>query len=956
MKKAMKGAISFALIFAILWGFVVPVSAAGTDTAKARNLLDSFNANGETFTLTTASRIFVVGDSAPAGDLLQTVQLAQQQFAAAGRPSSSVLPIVYGPESYAWDGDIVVELDSSANIDNEGYQLDIATTAKVTASHVDGLLYGLNMLLKHMNYARSNIICGFTAMDEPDTIERTVHLDCGRKYFTKNWICNFIRQISWMGYNSLEFHFSEDGGFRADFWDSSYYKDVFQPENDFSWICGSQPQSWVISESTINGVTTNYKNDPDKGKFLTTAELVEICQTAAEYHIDIIPSFDSPAHVDYLTWRFEQYYESKGGYSFKYKGTTYTANDACINYTNYTGNDGEARWPYYSAINIADNFTKNFMFALYTDIANFFKVYAGSENFNIGADEVSLYTSNLASGYSYQWSADKFPAYVNELDTLLNNLGYTTRIFNDFMGSTVYNFNLSDFNSDIEILYWNSPWDPNDGSYRSEDDTTLPATDFLNSGRTMYNVIQTGTYYCTRITGTSWTWSNKDARDPDNRQWRIYNATETGIYNDWAPNDFGEKGDKDETVTIPDNRVAGAYFCLWHDFAALNTEKEIWNGATDKADSSKVYYLFDRMWSNTIKMWNWDIDDTVSYDDYAAVAGKYGDFPGYTSCSSAASLPTATAPTEAYRADHSKLTDALENKLDSAPYSEASYAKYLAAYEKAASVNANHDATEKEIKEALVALEAAQEQLVERDKVVVVKIMAKLSADAPDEEAVELDTESYPLNTSSYNIYMAPIRGYTFLKASGATFTESDSGDGSGYIRGSSNYGIEVTLYYLNTPDTERLEYLVRNEVTDEDTYSKESWAAYQTALGNAKNFTVMNSTTQSDVDAIVTALELAECGLVAAEAGDRALAVEKLTATARLGKQVGMRITTSANVESLSIEGETLTLCVGKVQTLTSGEVVKIWLVYFPADEVGTFTYTITAGSKSTTVEVIVK
>ena len=98
---------------------------------------------------------------------------------------------------------------------------------------MDGLLYGANMLQKYFRAKGSKTLSGFIASDAPDTKERTVMLDCARKYYTKEWICNFIREISWMGYNTIELHFSEDGGFRMDFWDDKYYTDNYIPANDF---------------------------------------------------------------------------------------------------------------------------------------------------------------------------------------------------------------------------------------------------------------------------------------------------------------------------------------------------------------------------------------------------------------------------------------------------------------------------------------------------------------------------------------------------------------------------------------------------------------------------------------------------------------------------------------------------------------------------------------------------
>ena len=189
------------------------------DSAGLGILADSFVPNSQQFTLGDASRFFVVSDSEPSGDLLQTVQLAQRQFAADCRPTITPLAITWGPEKWITEGDIVIRLDGQCGTSAEGYQLEVTTTAVITASHVDGLLYGLNTLHKHLRNAGCNTIQGFSAQDEPDTVQRIVSLDCGRKYFSKNWICNFIRELSWMGYNTLELHFSDDSGFRADFWD-----------------------------------------------------------------------------------------------------------------------------------------------------------------------------------------------------------------------------------------------------------------------------------------------------------------------------------------------------------------------------------------------------------------------------------------------------------------------------------------------------------------------------------------------------------------------------------------------------------------------------------------------------------------------------------------------------------------------------------------------------------------
>ena len=638
MSKRVRSTAAMILMLILVIGLIpaFPVSAAA-DTSPMGEVVDSYTANSSTFTLTDASRVFVVADTEPTGELLQTVQLIHRQYVADGYD----IQLVWGPESWIADGDIVLRLDASSGIAAEGYKLNVTTTAQVTASDVDGLIYGSNMIQKHLRYAGSSSIQGFTAADAPDTVgQRAVSLDCGRKYYTKDWICNFIREMSWMGYNTLQFHFSDDSGFRFDLWDEAFYTGDFQPKNDFSWICGSNYTSWTLSA---------YKADADKGKYLTTAEVVEILQTAAEYHIEVVPCFDSPSHLDYLTWTFEQNYDSNPSYSFysTYDQKTYYAKDVngVINYTNSRDWSTDLKWPYYSAVNVKGDLAKAFIFELYIDIANFFREYAGSTHMSVGADEVQLSTSNISSSYSYAWGFPDFVNYINELNALLNSKGYTMRMYNDFLGATAYNASSYSFAENIQIQYWDSPFNP---SASSNTNHTQPVSYYVDEGRILYNCIQTGTYYALRKTS-----SGSDARSVSNRQWTFYHANEEDIWDEWYSADISEHGDYSEDVAdVPAANLGGAYFLIWCDYACVSTEKEIWNGCYDTSGSGEYYSLRDRMWSNITKQWNWDVNDTLSFADFAAIRDTYGAHPGLgtttSSCSEGTLLPAAVQPVSGY--------------------------------------------------------------------------------------------------------------------------------------------------------------------------------------------------------------------------------------------------------------------------------------------------------------------
>ena len=643
MKKT-RQIISLILIISLFAGFTLT-----SDAAKADNigrLLDSYTYNPSAeFTLTKNSRVFIVSAIEPDSTICNAACLISEQLGTLSVFEDTAADIVYGTENLAQKGDIVLAFDNEAQTGDEGYTLDVGEKAVITAKDTRGFIYGAGTLIKIF---KNNIsVEGFTAQDTPDTKQRAVMLDTGRKYFTAEWIINFIRQISWMGYNTLELHFSEDGGFRADFWDENFYKDAdgdgiaYNPQNDFSWLCGSHVQSWVKDP---------YRNDPDADKYLTTEELIEICEVAKKYSIDIIPSFDSPSHMDYITWKFEQNYIADPSYSFIYDGKTYNASstDGCINYTGKTGASSPT-WPYYTTIDITEGtMSEAFVFALYEDIADFFKEYAGSEDFSIGADEVNL------SNSSVKWEYSAFPGYINKLNRLLNAKGYTCRIFNDFIGSATYNKNSAskavyEFDSNIEIMYWASDFNINTGKRKNSvwsasffwETADSGPEDTGDGGRTMYNCIGSNCYYVLRVAASTTSYPNMDARNPENRNWSFYGSTEEYIYNNWYPSDFGAKGRYKETgATVPEESLGGAYFLIWNDYAALNTEAEVWNGVYDNTGTSNYFYsLFDRMWSNSIKMWNSDINSTTDYATFAETRDTFGLFPGFTSCSEEASLP-----------------------------------------------------------------------------------------------------------------------------------------------------------------------------------------------------------------------------------------------------------------------------------------------------------------------------
>lgn len=654
MKAFFTKIIGFFLSILMALGIISVKKPETVDACTAMSSIwDSYIQNDETFTLTEESRIFLLSEEAPTGELLCTIQLSQRQFAADNTPTGEILPIVYGSADQIRNGDIVLDLSGFATeLGDEGFELNIGKTATVKVSDTDGLLYGLNTLQKYLRTAKSNSISGFTAVNIPDTDERTVMLDCARKYFTPQWICNLLKEMSWMGYNTLELHITEDSGFRADIWDSRYFT---SPEgNNYSWLCGGEPAYWLYQYGKNSPFAEKSEN---RVKYLTASDLVEICKTAKEYHIEIIPSIDTPAHSEFMNTRYCDYIAGHPDYTFTYNSQIFSmdgvttgdkflsykeafpdaprANFRKVNYSDELPDKNSAA----DGLDVSNPVARAFMFSVIRDYAVFFSQYAGSTKFNIGTDEVNFveygtgWEEYAVSNNFGRTKYDAFLQYVNSAAEVVKSCGYTPRAFND----TLY-CQRSDWGTptvtpdpDIEIVYWSG--------YNG-----IPATVFTEKGHKVYNAVSQYNYYVLRCNvkqnddGTYAELPNSDYTDPDAPYMYYRGARE--IYDEWSPSRMYNQSD--DPVTVPD--FSGGYYLIWCDFPGYKTEEQIWYGS----DESGKNNVRQRMWANCTKMWNTGANADLSFDDFETkLITAWGDFPGFSGCSCADSLLLPSDPVRA---------------------------------------------------------------------------------------------------------------------------------------------------------------------------------------------------------------------------------------------------------------------------------------------------------------------
>ena len=298
-------------------------------------------------------------------------------------------------------------------------------------------------------------------------IQKIFHLDCGRKYFSKDWTIALLNELSAAGYTHLQLAFGNNG-FRF------VLDDMTIEANGKTYA----------SDDVKAGIKHGNANYYDEGEnhALTESEMDEILAHAASVGVEIVPHVNMPGHMNALLDAME------------YVG---------IQDAHFTGHTQSA-----SSVNLNNQEALNFMFALTDKYAAYFSE-AGCKYFHIGADEYAndAYGGNM--GFPTMGSAlyAKFADFVNDNAAIVEGYGMTPRAWNDGISYGSYT---AQFDPSIEVHYWSSGW----WGYN-----LAGADDLANNGHGMINT--NGDYYYILGKDDRFTTGSGTTHDPD-----LYTACE----------------------------------------------------------------------------------------------------------------------------------------------------------------------------------------------------------------------------------------------------------------------------------------------------------------------------------------------------------------------------------------------------------------------------------------------
>lgn len=225
--------------------------------------------HGATGTFVLKNKVSLVVDPSFAAELLpvaktfsEDLKLAmpqQQASVRTGKPTA---------------GDIYFTLHPNAKaLPKEGYSLIIKEIITVDAKEATGVFWATRTLLQLLEQDKEHkSIPKGSCSDYPQYEVRGFVLDCGRKFFTMDFLRNYVKFMSYYKMNDFHIHLNDNGfkGFFGDNWDSTY--SAFRLENK------------------------TYPNLTAKDGSYSKKEFIELQKMAKRYGVNIIPEIDVPAH------------------------------------------------------------------------------------------------------------------------------------------------------------------------------------------------------------------------------------------------------------------------------------------------------------------------------------------------------------------------------------------------------------------------------------------------------------------------------------------------------------------------------------------------------------------------------------------------------------------------------------------------------------------------------------
>ncbi|WP_127590158.1 discoidin domain-containing protein [Paenibacillus lautus] len=166
-------------------------------------------------------------------------------------------------------GDFYIAIDPSLSwLGDEGNVFKVGEYVSITSSSATGAFFGTRTALQIIKQNEDRTIPRGEARDYPKYEKRGLMIDVARKYFTIDFLRDYVKQLSWYKMNMFQIHLNDDVG---------------------TPFADGTTAAYRLESTTYPGLASG------NGHY-TKQEFKELQWMAMDYGINVVPEIDTPGH------------------------------------------------------------------------------------------------------------------------------------------------------------------------------------------------------------------------------------------------------------------------------------------------------------------------------------------------------------------------------------------------------------------------------------------------------------------------------------------------------------------------------------------------------------------------------------------------------------------------------------------------------------------------------------
>jgi hexosaminidase len=166
-------------------------------------------------------------------------------------------------------GDFYLAIDPSLSwLGDEGNVFKVGEYVSITSSSATGAFFGTRTALQIIKQNEDRTIPRGEARDYPKYEKRGLMIDVARKYFTIDFLRDYVKQLSWYKMNMFQIHLNDDVG---------------------TPFADGTTAAYRLESTTYPGLASG------NGHY-TKQEFKELQWMAMDYGINVVPEIDTPGH------------------------------------------------------------------------------------------------------------------------------------------------------------------------------------------------------------------------------------------------------------------------------------------------------------------------------------------------------------------------------------------------------------------------------------------------------------------------------------------------------------------------------------------------------------------------------------------------------------------------------------------------------------------------------------